>query len=419
AIIPAIETPGHHGAMARCYRDLFDGPGCMDMASEELYEGLDTVIGEMCSIFQSTPYIDVGCDECNWTGVGAGPSAAVYKRRHAVPRDAQSARNANEIYVVDMKRMADIGRKYGKLTIAWEDFPRDSRINKDIIAVLWYPHAVAQDWQREGWTTITAPWQLGVPFHEWNMYHCNGSTMQRTDRVLGVTGTMWQMSRLTVVNAWMNGANTGAERTWGPDTPIDYAEFEKRKAVATARATFLATPDELVASGGMIEGVDHYPSFRTIYGGERTFDLKAPIPGEIRYTSDFTEPTMASPVWAGPVKWKKNFILNAALFVEGKQIGSVSRHEYKWRDIEGYITNWDVAGPYVIEGKSGKDLCLPPREGRAGRQVASLQTQPRRAHPVDRVLRRLPGLLGRRPRGLSASGGLQPQGPGRSDLRRH
>jgi hexosaminidase len=40
-IVPELETPGHYGAMARSRPDLFEGPGCMPMASEKLYVALD------------------------------------------------------------------------------------------------------------------------------------------------------------------------------------------------------------------------------------------------------------------------------------------------------------------------------------------------------------------------------------------
>jgi len=380
-IVPEIETPGHHGAMARCYRDLFDGPGCMDMASEELYQGLDTVIGELCSIFKTAPYFDIGCDECNWGGVGAGPMALVYKRRHAIPRDAQSVRNAHEIYVVHMKRMADICRKYGKLTLAWEDFPRDSRINKDIIALIWYPHAVAQDWQRDGWTTITVPWELGVPFEKWNIFHCNGSTLQRTDKVLGACGPMWQMSRLCVVNGWAQGVSTRSERTWGPDTPLVPEEYQKRGNIARERATLLATPVKVTVEGGLGLGVQHFLTGREIYGAMNDLKVTLSTPvstGKIHFTRDHTEPTPKSEVYTGPLTLKldavsqKHYVLNAALFADGRQIGCVSRHEYFVRDIAGYITDWLIAGPYVEAGKSGQqlyDVAFPPEAGGAAKWI--------------------------------------------------
>ena len=365
-IVPALETPGHHGAMARCYRDLFDGPGCMDMASEELYKGLETVIDEMCSIFKSTPYFDIGCDECNWGGVGAGPWALVYKRRHAVEFDPQPVRNAHEIYQVHLKRLADMLRKRGKLTLAWEDFPRDNRVNDDIIVLTWYPRAVAHEYQRDGWTTITVPWELTAPFPEWNMYICNGSRLKRTDRVLGASRPMWQMSAIAL-NGWMLGAGERQERTWGPDTPINQEEYDKRYDLNRKRVNRLILPVKLETEG-VTMGITYFLGGQIGFGGNLKVKLSvaAPSGGKIHYTLDGSEPTPQSPVYTQPFNYKQSFVLNAAYFFGNRQFGCVTRSRYDYSDIDGFIPDWQLSGPYIMEGKSGAalfDVEFAPEKG--------------------------------------------------------
>ena len=355
-IVPELETPGHHQAMGRVYRDLFDGPGCMDMASEELYHGLDTVVGEMCSIFKSAPYFSIGCDEAN-NGTGAGPWAEVYKRRHAIPNDAQSVRNGHEIYVVPMKRMADICRKYGKLTIAYENFPADTRLKNDIIPMIWYPHAVAAQYQQQGWTTITVPW---TEEHDWDMYVCNGSRLARGDRVLGASAMMWQMSPLCVSNGWAQDRHR-SERTWGPDSKLDPPELQRRMQINRIRVDRLAQPVKMTTEGvdgGRVTGAQNFLTGRMIFGGQLKVSLSvaAPTGGEIRYTMDDSEPTPESLLYKEPFVFQKTFMLNSALFIDGHQVGGVTRAKYDWNDIEGYIEQWQLSGPYTVEGKSGADL---------------------------------------------------------------
>jgi hexosaminidase len=355
-IVPELETPGHHQAMGRSYRDLFDGPGCMDMASEELYIGLDTVVGEMCSIFKSAPYFCIGCDEAN-NGTGAGPNAEIYKRRHAIPNDAQSVRNGHEIYVVHMKRMADMCRKYGKLTIAYENFPDDARLKNDIIVLTWYPHAVAQRYLQQGWTTITMPW---TEEPDWSMYVCNGSRLNKGDRVLGAGSTMWQMSALCVVNGWAQNQRR-TERTWGPDNKLDNAALQQRMEANRSRLDRLVLPVRMETEGvdgGQVIRMQHFLTGRMIYGGTLKVKLSVATPsgGEIRYTLDDSEPTPQSTLYSEPLLLDKTFMLNAALFVDGRQVGSSTRAKYDWNDIRGYIEDWDIAGPYFEAGKSGADL---------------------------------------------------------------
>jgi len=376
-IVPELETPGHHGAMGRCYQDVFDGPGCMDMASEELYKGLDTVIGEMCEVFKSTPYFHIGCDEANWNGVGAGPWAQIYKRRHAVPGDNHGVRNAWEIYVVHMFRMSEIVRKYGKVPIAWENFPEDNRLKDEVIPMIWYPNAVAHRYQQNGWTTITVPWELGVPFPEWNMYLCNGSRLQRTDRVLGASRPMWQMSAICLTTGWAAGVGERQERTWGPDTPINNDEYQQRYAVARERVNRLALPVKLITEGPTM-GCTYFLGGQIAFGRtlKVTLAVEGPDAGEIRYTLDGSEPAANSTLYAQPLAMDKSFVLNAAMFHHGRQIGCVTRSRYDWVDTEGYLEDWLVAGPYTVAGKKGVDLFDVAFEPETGGQVKWIHHKP-------------------------------------------
>lgn len=376
-IVPELETPGHSEAMARTLRDVFGGPGCMDMASEELYEGLDTVIGEMCSIFKSAPYFAMGCDEANWGGVGAGPMAEIYKRRHAIPRDAQSVRNAYEIYVVHMKRVADIARKYGKLTLAYEHFPADGRLKDDIIPLSWYEASAASQYAANGFAVITVPWELKVPFEEWNIFHCNGHTFQRTDRVLGASGMMWQMSAICVAGGWAQGTATRSERTWGPDTPLNSAEFNKRQGIVHERSDRFALPVKMETEGidgGRVIGLHHYLTGRMVFGGKLKVKLSvvAPTGGQIHYTTDDSEPTPQSPVYTEPLIYDKAFWINAALFFGDRKVGGTTRAKYDYFGIEGYITTWLISGPYGEAGKTGQqlyDVEFAPEKGQPAKWI--------------------------------------------------
>ena len=72
-IVPELEMPGHSGAATRALPEIFDainpesrqpvGIGCMNMSNEALYPALDTIIGEMCDVFKSSPYFHIGSDE--------------------------------------------------------------------------------------------------------------------------------------------------------------------------------------------------------------------------------------------------------------------------------------------------------------------------------------------------------------------
>ncbi|MHC4502944.1 MAG: family 20 glycosylhydrolase, partial [Planctomycetota bacterium] len=138
-LVPELETPGHYGAMARSRGDLFAGPGCMPIASERLYGALDKIVGEMCDVFRSSPYFHIGCDECNWRGVGNSPQEKEYMSKHRLPRDTHPLNDAWQVYVYHAIRMARIVRKYGKIAIAWEGVADDGRAKDEgLIVMAWY-----------------------------------------------------------------------------------------------------------------------------------------------------------------------------------------------------------------------------------------------------------------------------------------
>ena len=70
-IVPEIDVPGHATAIVRAAQPLFGGGGnVIGVGREETYKALDTLVGELCDVFRSTPYIHIGGDEVNKGGWG-------------------------------------------------------------------------------------------------------------------------------------------------------------------------------------------------------------------------------------------------------------------------------------------------------------------------------------------------------------
>src|SRR5262249_34338210 len=77
------------------------------------------------------------------------------------------------------------------------------------------------------YTTITCPWNLGVPWEAWNMYVCNGSRLKKGDAVLGATLVAWEQPPATHI-ANLRKLAMRQERTWGPDTSVTTAGLAAR-----------------------------------------------------------------------------------------------------------------------------------------------------------------------------------------------
>ncbi|MDB5310183.1 MAG: hypothetical protein JWO38_4385 [Gemmataceae bacterium] len=228
-LVPEFEMPGHSGAAARAMPELFDainpqskqpvGMGCMNMSNEELYPALDTLIGEMCDVFRSSPYFHIGSDEVTTGRLSLHPGYKAFLAKHGLKDDHQLA----DHFVASVCAMV---KKHGKKAIKWEGLSNTA--TRDVIIMGWELNStVASDVQARGYTTITVPWTLAVPWEQWSMYVCNGSHLKKGDSVLGAMLVAWEQPPLTHITNLRN-LPSRQERTWGPDNAVTVEGFAAR-----------------------------------------------------------------------------------------------------------------------------------------------------------------------------------------------
>ncbi|MCX6875673.1 MAG: family 20 glycosylhydrolase [Verrucomicrobia bacterium] len=229
AIVPELEMPGHSGAALNCLPEVFDAInpetkqpirlGCMNMASEEIYPALDTIIGEMCDVFRSSPYFHIGSDEVSMGRVTLNPGFKAFMAKHGLKSDGDLANHF-------IARVNEIVKKHGKKTIKWEGLGNEAA--KDIIIMTWIGRSnMARNYIGQGYATITCPWDLEVPWEQWSMYECNTSKLKKGEAVLGAILVAWEAS--AEVNAAKVRTVAGRqERTWGPDNSATEAGFLAR-----------------------------------------------------------------------------------------------------------------------------------------------------------------------------------------------
>ena len=228
-LVPELEMPGHSGAALNCLPEVFDAInpetqqavhlGCMNIASEDIYPALDTIIGEMSDVFKSSPYFHIGSDEST---IGRVPLHSGYKafmEKHGLKNDGELANHF-------IARVNELVKKHGKQTIKWEGLGNQAA--KDIIIMTWISRSnVARKFLDEGYATITCPWDLEVPWEQWSMYECNSSKLKKGDAVIGAILVAWEASA-EVNAAKVRTAAGRQERTWGPDNSATEAGFLAR-----------------------------------------------------------------------------------------------------------------------------------------------------------------------------------------------
>jgi len=287
AIVPELEMPGHSGAALRSLPAVFDainpqtgqpvGLGCMNMTSETFYSGLDTIIGEMCDVFRSSPYFHIGSDEVTMGRVSLNSGYTAFMAAHGLTSDSDLAN-----YFV--ARVNGMIKARGKKTIKWEGLANTAA--PDVIIMTWDSNSnMASQLIAQGFATITCPWNLGVPWDQWSMYICNGSVLHKGDAVLGATLVAWEQSADTQIGMTRNVA-ARQERTWGPDNVVTDAGFASRfQPQDAAVGKLIGLPPQAViaatftASAGTRDLLDPVFAFD---GNDATFykSATAPLAGD-------------------------------------------------------------------------------------------------------------------------------------------
>jgi hexosaminidase len=312
-LVPELETPGHSGNACGTLPECFGfidpatgkavGQGMMNIANPKLYEALDTIIGEMCDVFQSSPYFHIGFDEVSGAGnVAATPQAAAF----AKDKGLADTGGLLAYFAVQVNEMV---KKRGKKTIIWEGAANG--VSKDIINMTWDGGArTAERMIAGGFTTITVPWNFaGVEPQDWTMYHSNGSVLKKGDPVLGASLPVWEQKGEVSVK-WLRAVPNRQERTWGPDNAFSPANLARRiegtdRLLDRILYGFAIRHDQAI-EGDMFRIRVIQPTLLTL----ETF----PAMGTVRYTLDGTEPTAQSPAADKPIRIADSFTLVARLF---------------------------------------------------------------------------------------------------------
>jgi hexosaminidase len=324
--VPELEGPGHCSSLLDGMNGKLGKVGnrTMDVINPDIYPILDTLVGEQCEVFKSSPYFHIGGDEVEPAWYLGNEHVKKYMKEHNLTGESA-------IWLPYAQNMAPIVKKYGKKTIMWHGLPvgvpLDPSLAKDIIVYTWFPRkGEARAALDKGFTTITVPWDC-PPFPEFSMFTCNNDVLNRTDNVLGHCRPMWEMNQVALANDYLRGAPERHERTWGPDNVIEEGYHKNRLAKQNARADMIVRPVTLSFDGTIKDGIFNDPI---------TVSMKAvPAGVQIRYQLDGKEPTRESPLYEHPIKVAESLDLRTALFAEdGRRIGNASLARLKYVHFE-------------------------------------------------------------------------------------
>lgn len=339
-LVPELATPNHSDAMCRAMPEVFAGPKILNVINDQMYKSLDTLVGEMCDVFKSSPYFHIGGEDPYFYELEESETGKAYMA-------GKGMKTIAEVIVQHQARMIEMVSKRGKMTLAWEGGTVLDAMQKDDMAIMsWIPYPMGEENKKKGFAIISVPWERGPELLKWNMYECNGVTRTPQDKVLGSSTTMWQMSASAVVSDFPGGKLNGSscegyirslgdhmEGAWAPTVKTAAAESTRKLEASRAKLDALLFPVRITAAPVAYRAWPVTGSYCFNGKTEVKIALADGVPpGDIRYTTDGSEPTAQSPGYSTPVSLEDSGVIHAALFRNGKQAGSVSRMAYKRLD---------------------------------------------------------------------------------------
>ena len=161
-IIPEFEVPGHAAAMNRAMHDLFiirgtkpyEHHASINFVKDDVLRAVETIVGEMCAVFQSTPYFHIGGDEADLALADQNVDFKAAMKKYNLP-------NQHELYRRFVGQMDEIVKKHGKQMIVWEGFGPHGAvpIPKDILVMAYeIRFYMPQDLLKDGYQVINASW---------------------------------------------------------------------------------------------------------------------------------------------------------------------------------------------------------------------------------------------------------------------
>ena len=416
-LVPELEGPGHSGALRIPMPDTFDSPGepggrahlgIINMAKEEAYAGLDTLAGEMADVFQSSPYIHIGCDE---VGVGQVKRAKEYESFIK----QQGLKDAHDLFGYYVQRMVEIVKKHGKTPIAWEGVAT-GRVNPDdLIIMLWttWNGPAAERYLNAGFRTLNAPnahfnsgdlkWNYAFDLTTFGVEGRLKTVEAGHPQVLGGQLQDWESRWCYAEPTARKTVAARAAALWNARQERSFDEFAPRHARADLRLEQMLRPAALEDASEETALFPHNGSIKyraprlidSVKGIQRlrahrlfvkpvTVTLSTSLPGaQVRFLqSPFPSPSVASqspetpvgrkprgdwPAYAEPIRIDESGELCFGLVSEeGQPVGPEQRVTYERVNYEETLTygkpvtaskmEGECEGEYVVDGFVMRDM---------------------------------------------------------------
>ena len=265
-IIPEIDIPGHSSPFVQQYPEIFaiqdaeENPWIINMGNEKTYEALDVLIGELTSIFKSTPYFHIGGDEAIFNQVTNDPKVQAYMK------DKQLGEDVHELYRHFIVRLNNIVKKHNKQMCVWEGFRREGKVEipKDIIVFefetnRYLPNHLVED----GYTVVNTSWKPLYVVNEkkwepktiynWNIWRWENwfpkapsiipIQLEETPLIIGAEMCSWEQPDSVEIPSIRKRLPALNQRIWNTAANVPYDQFMNNMDQTDQKLSLLINDD--------------------------------------------------------------------------------------------------------------------------------------------------------------------------------
>lgn len=316
AIVPELETVFHTGAMMQDMPSEFGGPGVLNIGSEKLYQSLEPLIEEICDVFKSSPFFQIGCDEASIGGVMEAPGTKQYMEQHQI-------KSGEDLYRFHINRLDKVVTRKGKRTIVWQDCPLPLD-NKNIICMIWhidFDHGDTSKLIKAGYPTIQVTWTPSVnssvkQLFDWRPFD---EQIVPSKLAMGSQLVLWEQNGSVAIPALRQKLPARQQWTYSHDASLSYSQFAESLAhtdslldplisgMAVSETGLTQNVAQWLQAGGIGPKPDDTfvksvrISLKSNMQGAKAHYTTTQIPTYSTTSLYGTEPTADSPIADGPI----------------------------------------------------------------------------------------------------------------------
>jgi len=346
-VIPEIEMPGHAQAAIAAYPELGCTGNNIDVAmkwgvfediycpNEATFTFLENVLDEVMELFPSK-YIHIGGDEAPKTQWKTSNVAQKVIKENGL-------KDEYELQSYFIQRMEKYINSKGRQIIGWDEI-LEGGLAPNATVMSWRGVEGAIEAAKAGHDVIMTPTShcyfdyyqsenddeplaIGGFLPLEKVYNFNPIpeelTAEEAQLVLGLQGNVWtEYIKTSEQVEYMVFPRIFAmsEVAWSPSGERDYLEFVSRVENFNKRLQVLN-----------INYANHLYELEGSLNEDQAYELTTMLPNnEIRFTLDGTLPVATSTVYEGPIPFKENMSLKAAVFENGEQLSSLFTQEFHY-----------------------------------------------------------------------------------------